>query len=54
MYQKFGGCAPPNADHEYSIKVYALDKMLEINNGFMLNELIRKMKKASAKIAAKL
>lgn len=44
VYQKFGGCAPPNADHEYSIKVYALDKMLEINNGFMLNELIRKMK----------
>lgn len=44
VFKKYGGCAPPNCDHEYSIKVYALDKKLDIENGFLLNELIRKMK----------
>ncbi len=42
-YQKFGGCAPPNCDHEYMVKVFALDSTLDLKDGFMMNELIKKM-----------
>lgn len=52
----FGGCAPPDKDHEYKIKVYALDTMLDLQEGYHLNE-FKKAKKghvlAKAKIKAK-
>lgn len=39
----YGGMAPPDAPHLYTLKVYALDTMLDLTNGFNLNELYRKM-----------
>ncbi|WP_297596078.1 YbhB/YbcL family Raf kinase inhibitor-like protein [uncultured Cetobacterium sp.] len=41
----FGGPTPPDKDHTYEIKIYALDKKLEIKKGFYLNELYKKMKR---------
>lgn len=40
----YGGMAPPDAPHLYEINVYALDTELELENGFNLNELFRKMR----------
>lgn len=40
----FGGCAPPNKDHEYSIKVFALDTVLNLKNGFRINDLRKAMR----------
>lgn len=39
----YGGMTPPDADHVYDIHVYALDKRLDLHNGFMLNELHKQM-----------
>lgn len=39
----YGGPAPPNFEHRYTLKVYALDRKLGLKNGFMLNELKRAM-----------
>ena len=39
----YGGMAPPDAPHIYELHVYALDKVLEIEKGFYMNELYRKM-----------
>lgn len=36
----FGGCAPPDKDHQYTITVYALDKKLNLKKGFYMNELL--------------
>ncbi|MGL5590908.1 MAG: YbhB/YbcL family Raf kinase inhibitor-like protein [Metamycoplasmataceae bacterium] len=35
----FGGCAPPNGDHKYTVKVFALDKKVKLSNGFFYNDL---------------
>jgi Raf kinase inhibitor-like YbhB/YbcL family protein len=40
----FGGCAPPDKEHLYTIELYALDKQLELPSGFMMNELLKAMK----------
>ena len=41
----FGGCAPPDKDHEYTITLYALDiNYIDLNNGFYLNDLYKKIK----------
>jgi len=40
----FGGCAPPDQEHLYTIEVYALDKTLELPRGFMMNHLLKAMK----------
>lgn len=40
----YGGMAPPDAPHVYEIHVYALDSMLELENGFNLNDMFRKMR----------
>lgn len=40
----FGGCAPPDTDHLYTIELYALIKKLELSPGFMMNELLKAMK----------
>lgn len=39
----YGGPAPPNGEHRYTLKVYALDRKLGLKNGFLLNELKRAM-----------
>ena len=39
----FGGCAPPDKAHRYTIDVYALDKMLNLSRGFYLNEMLNAM-----------
>lgn len=39
----YGGMAPPDAPHIYEIHVYALDDMLNLENGFLYNDLYRKM-----------
>lgn len=39
----YGGMAPPNAPHTYELHVYALDTLLELENGFLMNELYHKM-----------
>ncbi len=40
----FGGCAPPDKEHLYTIELYALDKQLTLSRGFMMNELLKAMK----------
>ncbi len=39
----YGGMAPPNEPHIYEIHIYALDTTLDLDNGFLYNELYRKM-----------
>ena len=41
---RYAGPFPPNADHEYTLEVYALDCMLDLEEGFYLNELRRAMR----------
>lgn len=42
----YGGMYPPEGDraHIYEIHVFALDTKLDLNNGFYMNDLYRKMK----------
>ena len=40
----YGGMAPPNAPHEYELHVYALDTMLELENGFYMNDMFKAMR----------
>lgn len=39
----YGGMAPPDAPHVYELHVYALDCLLPLENGFLLNELFHAM-----------
>ena len=39
----YGGMAPSDAPHVYELHVFALDKKLELNNGFLMNELYKSM-----------
>ena len=39
----YGGMTPPDKPHTYELHVYALDKMLDIKQGFFLNELYHAM-----------
>ena len=39
----YGGPDPPDKEHEYTIKVFALNTVLKMNSGFYLNDLYRKM-----------
>ncbi len=39
----YGGMAPPDKTHLYEIHVYALDTILELEDGFLYNELYKKM-----------
>lgn len=36
----FGGCAPPDHTHRYTIEVFALNIKLNLSRGFYLNELL--------------
>lgn len=40
----YGGCAPPDKEHLYTIELYALDEQLHLSRGFMMNELLKAMK----------
>lgn len=39
----YGGMTPPDRAHTYEIHVYALNKLLNVTQGFLLNELYREM-----------
>ena len=39
----YGGMAPPDSPHAYDLKVYALDTILPLENGFFYNELCHAM-----------
>ncbi|MGL5439056.1 MAG: YbhB/YbcL family Raf kinase inhibitor-like protein [Filifactoraceae bacterium] len=39
----YGGMAPPDAPHLYELHVYALDTTLDLENGFYMNNLYKKM-----------
>lgn len=39
----YGGMAPPDAPHLYEIHVYALDTLLDLENGFLYNDLYKQM-----------
>lgn len=39
----YGGMAPPDAPHIYELHVFALDTTLELENGFLMNDLYKKM-----------
>lgn len=39
----YGGMTPPDNPHIYELQVFALDKKLNLNQGFLLNELYREM-----------
>lgn len=39
----YGGPMPPDRPHTYDIKVYALDKMLDLKKGFSVDELYQAM-----------
>ena len=39
----YGGMTPPDKDHLYELHIFALDKLLDLKNGFLLNELYYEM-----------
>ncbi|MBN2690154.1 MAG: YbhB/YbcL family Raf kinase inhibitor-like protein [Gammaproteobacteria bacterium] len=39
----FGGCAPPDKDHQYTLYLYALDTRLDLERGFYANEMFKAM-----------
>lgn len=40
----YGGMAPPNCAHTYELRVYALDCEVNLENGFLVNELYNEMR----------
>lgn len=40
---RYIGPTPPDKDHIYRVTAYALDRMLDLRDGFFLNEMLRKM-----------
>ncbi|UQS82300.1 YbhB/YbcL family Raf kinase inhibitor-like protein [Bombilactobacillus folatiphilus] len=43
LNQTYHGPTPPSGTHQYELRVYALDQMLDLQPGFWLNELIHEM-----------
>lgn len=39
----YGGMTPPDKEHIYELHLFALDTMLDLENGFFLNDLYRQM-----------
>ncbi len=39
----YGGMAPPDAPHLYELHVYALDKTLNLEKGFYMNDMYKQM-----------
>ena len=55
---RYIGPTPPDKDHIYKVTAYALDCMLDLPDGFFLNEMLRKMdghiiEKASVEFAGR-
>ena len=55
---RYIGPTPPDKDHIYKVTAYALDCVLDVQDGFFLNEMLRKMdghiiEKASAEFIGK-
>ena len=40
----YGGPTPPDKNHVYEVKIYAVDKILNLKNGFYLNEAYKEIK----------
>ena len=40
----YGGPTPPDKDHLYEVKIYAIDKKLNLKTGFYLNEAFKEIK----------
>ncbi|MDE5553545.1 MAG: YbhB/YbcL family Raf kinase inhibitor-like protein [Malacoplasma sp.] len=40
----FIGCGPPDRDHTYTLNLYAVNKFLNLKNGFFVNALIKELK----------
>lgn len=40
---RYIGPCPPDKDHTYKVTAYALDCMLDLQEGFFLNEMLKKM-----------
>lgn len=41
----YGGCAPPDKTHRYTINLYALKEKLDLRPGFYMNELLKGIEK---------
>lgn len=41
IVHQYGGPTPPDKDHDYTLTIYALDKELNLKNGYFLNEFIK-------------
>lgn len=41
---RYGGPVPIMYDHEYEVKIYALDSMLNLETGFYYNDLLKEMR----------
>jgi Raf kinase inhibitor-like YbhB/YbcL family protein len=39
----YGGMTPPDRAHEYNINVYAIDTILDLKDGFFVNDLLKAM-----------
>lgn len=39
----YGGMSPPDVPHQYTLHVFALDTYLDLENGFMMNEMLHQM-----------
>lgn len=39
----YGGMTPPDKEHTYELHIFALDSLLNLKNGFLLNELYHEM-----------
>lgn len=39
----YGGMAPPDQAHTYELHIFALDCLLDLENGFMFHEMFKKM-----------
>lgn len=48
----YGGMAPPNCEHTYELRVYALDSEIDLKHGFLVNELYSAMKGHILEIAS--
>lgn len=43
IVEHYGGPMPPDKDHDYTLTVFALDRVLDLENGFYLNDLMKAM-----------
>lgn len=41
----YGGCAPPDKAHRYTVNLYALNAKLDLQPGFYMNELLKGIEK---------